>query len=67
MIRGLCGLVGGGGSGAAFAYIASGVAVGAGDPPAGTDFLPHLLVGALTGAAWYVIWGFWETRRLADS
>ena len=61
VIRGLCGLVGGAGAGAAFAYVASGAATG-GDPPIGADYLPHLLVGALTGAAWYVIWGAWETR-----
>jgi hypothetical protein len=62
VIRGFCGFIGGAGAGAAIAFIASGVAFGVGDPPMGADFLPHIAVGALTGGAWYVAWGFWETR-----
>ena len=32
------------------------------DPPMLADCWREALVGAITGAAWYVIWGVWETR-----
>lgn len=61
-IRGICGLVGGAGSGLAFAYLASGYALGNAPMPRFTDTIDSLVVGAITGAAWYVVWGFWEMR-----
>lgn len=62
IIRGICGLVGGAGSGLAFAYLASGYALDNAPMPTFSDTLDSLVVGAITGALWYVVWGFWEMR-----
>jgi hypothetical protein len=64
VIRGICGGIGGAWAGLGFAFVASGAAVGNAPDPVIGDLVPNLVVGALTGSAWYVIWGVWETRRL---
>ena len=66
IVRAICGGLGGAWAGLGFAFVASGYAVGNAPEPLLGDLVPNTLVGALTGAAWYVAWGFWETRRLAD-
>lgn len=63
-IRGICGGIGGAWAGFGFAFVASGAAVGNAPGPAIIDLVPNTVVGALTGAAWYVTWGMWETRTL---
>lgn len=65
IIRGICGAIGGAGSAAAFAFIASGVVNDADRAPTTADQLPVLGLGALLGGAWYVAWGFWEMRGVA--
>lgn len=62
LIRAACGTLGGAWAGLGFAYVASGYAVGAADIPDTSSLLTSALVGGLTGGAWYVTWGVWETR-----
>lgn len=66
IIRGLSGLVGGAWTAGAVAVLASGALVddGIAYPMLG-DLWQELLVGAITGAAWYTIWGLYETRPSA--
>jgi len=63
-IRAVSGFLGGAWAGVGFAYIASGYAAGLADAPTPGALVPNLIVGALTGALWYIVWGIWETRKL---
>lgn len=63
IVRGLSGFVGGAWAGAGVAVVASGTFMHANIPqPQPADLWQEALVGAITGAVWYVIWGIWETR-----
>ena len=63
VVRGISGLIGGAWAGVGVAVVASGAFVdGSIAQPTPGDLIPNLLVGAVTGAAWYVCWGIWETR-----
>ena len=62
IIRTICGAIGGAGSAAAFAFIASGVVDDSDKAPSVADQVPVLLLGALLGGGWYLLWGFWEMR-----
>ena len=63
VIRGLSGLVGGAWTAAAVAVLASGALVDDSIKyPMLGDLWQELLAGAITGAAWYTIWGLYETR-----
>lgn len=62
IVRAISGLLGGAWAGFGIGLFASGVASGAADAPTVTELLPNILVGGLTGAAWYIAWGFWEMR-----
>lgn len=66
VVRSACGMVGGAWAGLGFAFVASGVAAGAASAPTPGELVPNILVGAITGLAWYLGWGLWETRRLRD-
>jgi hypothetical protein len=64
IVRGLSGLVGGAWAGAGVAVVASGTFMHANIPqPQPAELWQEALVGAITGLAWYVIWGIWETRE----
>ena len=65
IVRAITGFVGGGWAGLGFGFVQSGVAANAAIAPTAADLVPNLLVGAVTGMAWYIGWGFWETRKLA--
>jgi hypothetical protein len=66
IVRGLSGLVGGAWAGAGVAVVASGTFMHDNIPqPQAPDLWQEALVGAVTGLAWYVIWGVWETRPSA--
>lgn len=65
VVRGISGCIGGAWAGAGVAIVASGAFVDSSiEAPQLTDLGPNLLFGAATGAAWYVLWGAWETRHL---
>jgi hypothetical protein len=68
VVRGLSGLVGGAWAGIGVAVVASGAFV---DPaiaqPTPAELVPNAVVGAVTGAGWYVTWGIWETRAARPS
>jgi hypothetical protein len=64
IIRGICGAVGGAGSAAAFAFIASGVVDDIDAAPTVAEQVPVLFAGAALGGLWYVLWGFWEMRGI---
>jgi hypothetical protein len=64
IVRGLSGLVGGAWAGAGVAVVASGTFMHENIPqPQAPDLWQEALVGAVTGAIWYVLWGIWETRE----
>lgn len=63
VVRGISGLVGGAWAAVGVAVVASGTFLNDDIPqPAPVELWPEALVGAVTGAVWYVIWGLWETR-----
>jgi hypothetical protein len=63
IVRGLSGLVGGAWAGVGVAVVASGTFLHDNiEQPTASQLWQEALVGAITGAAWYVIWGLWETR-----
>lgn len=63
-VRGISGFVGGAWSAVGVAVLVSGAVDDADKMPSLADLMPHLVIGGLTGAAWYVAWGWWETRAL---
>lgn len=64
IVRGLSGLVGGCWAGVGVAVVASGTFMDPSIPqPVITELWQEAIVGAVTGLAWYVIWGIWETRE----
>ena len=64
VVRGISGLVGGAWSAAGVAVLVSGAVDDPERLPGLASLAPHLIIGGLTGAAWYVAWGWWETRSL---
>lgn len=46
------------------AWLSSGAAIDAAPAPSSEDMLLAAALGLVTGIAWYVIWGLWETRVL---
>lgn len=62
VIRTVCGAIGGAGSAATVAFLASGVIYDRDAAPAMSDLVTPLLWGAALGALWYLLWGFWEMR-----
>lgn len=62
IIRTVCGMVGGAGSAATVAYLATGVIFDFDNAPVLSDLVEPLLYGGLFGGLWYLLWGFWETR-----
>lgn len=63
IVRGLTGLVGGAWAGVGVAVVATGTFLHDDiAQPVASDLWQEALVGAISGAAWYVIWGLWETR-----
>lgn len=70
IIRTITGAIGGAGSAATVAYLASGVIFDLDRAPDPAQLLEPLLWGAALGGLWYFAWGVWETRpgapRVAD-
>lgn len=64
-IRTICGMVGGAGSAATVAYLASGVIFDLDRAPEPSQLVAPLLWGAALGGLWYLVWGVWETRPAA--
>lgn len=62
IIRTVTGAIGGAGSAATVAYLASGVIFDFDRAPEPSQLVEPLLWGAALGGLWYLLWGFWETR-----
>lgn len=64
IIRCITGGIGGAWGAAAIRTVSSDVVRG-GSFPSVADYVPVLMLGTLTGAAWYLAWGWWEMRPSA--
>lgn len=62
-IRTVCGAIGGAGSAATVAFLASGVIYDRDAAPPFADLVTPLAWGAALGGLWYLLWGFWEMRE----
>lgn len=62
IIRTVCGMIGGAGSAATVAYLASGVIFDFDNAPELSTLVEPAVWGALLGGLWYLLWGVWETR-----
>lgn len=62
IIRTICGAIGGAGSAATVAYLATGVIYDFDNAPDPSELVVPLLLGGLFGGLWYLAWGFWEMR-----
>ncbi len=62
IIRTICGAIGGSGSAATVAYLATGVIYDFDRAPDPSELVTPMIWGAFLGGLWYLLWGLWETH-----